>query len=59
MLLRYSFGLADEAALIEKSIQSILNGGVRTTDIMSPGMAKVSTNVMVDVLLKELDKSAA
>jgi 3-isopropylmalate dehydrogenase len=57
MLLRYSFGLADEAALIEKSIQSILNGGVRTTDIMSPGMAKVSTNVMVDVLLKELDKS--
>jgi 3-isopropylmalate dehydrogenase len=59
MLLRYSFGLADEAALIEKATQSILNGGVRTADIMSTGMAKVSTNVMVDVLLKELDKSAA
>ena len=59
MLLRYSFGLADEAALIEKATQSILNGGVRTADIMSSGMAKVSTNVMVDILLKELDKSAA
>lgn len=59
MLLRYSFGLADEASLIEKATQSILNGGVRTADIMSAGMAKVSTNVMVDVLLKELDKSAA
>ena len=58
MLLRYSFGMTDEAALIEKATQSILNGGVRTADIMSSGMAKVSTNVMVDVLLKELDKSA-
>lgn len=59
MLLRYSFGLADEATLIEKATQTILNGGVRTADIMTSGLAKVSTNVMVDVLLKELDKSAA
>jgi len=59
MLLRYSFGLADEAALIEKATQSILNTGVRTADIMTKGLAKVSTNVMVDVLLKELDKSAS
>ena len=58
MLLRYSFGLADEASLIETATQSILNGGVRTADIMTSGMAKVSTNVMVDILLKELDKSA-
>ena len=59
MLLRYSFGLGDEAALIENATQSILNGGVRTADIMTPGLAKVSTNVMVDVLLKEMDKSAS
>jgi len=59
MLLRYSFGLTDEAALIEKATQAILNGGVRTADIMTKGLAKVSTNVMVDVLLKEMDKSAS
>jgi len=59
MLLRYSFGMADEAALIENATQAILNGGVRTADIMTAGLAKVSTNVMVDVLLKEMDKSAA
>ncbi|MGD8810650.1 MAG: isocitrate/isopropylmalate family dehydrogenase, partial [Gammaproteobacteria bacterium] len=57
MLLRYSFEMAEEATLIENATQAILNGGVRTADIMTPGLAKVSTNVMVDVLLKELDKS--
>ena len=57
MLLRYSLDLSEEADVIESAVQSILNGGVRTADIMSDGMAKVSTDVMTDVLLKELDKS--
>jgi 3-isopropylmalate dehydrogenase len=37
-------------------VQAVLGGGIRTADIMSPGMAKVSTDVMTDALLKELDK---
>lgn len=57
MLLRYSLDLAEEADVIETAVQSILNGGVRTADIMTEGMAKVSTDVMTDVLLKELDKT--
>ncbi len=59
MALRYSFGLAEEAALIERSIENILGGGLRTADIMQPGMAKVSTGVMGDALARELDKLAA
>jgi 3-isopropylmalate dehydrogenase len=59
MALRHSFGLAEEAALIERSIENILGGGLRTADIMQAGMAKVSTVVMGDALARELDKLAA
>ncbi len=59
MALRHSFGLAEEAAMIERSIENILGGGLRTADIMQPGMAKVSTGVMGDALARELDKLAA
>ncbi len=58
MLLRYSFDMEDEAALIEQAVQDVLGGGIRTADIMSQGMAKVSTGVMGDALLKQLDKLA-
>jgi 3-isopropylmalate dehydrogenase len=56
MMLRYSFDLAEEAALVERAVQSSLKGGVRTSDIMQPGTARVSTTVMGDTLLRELDK---
>ena len=58
MLLRYSFGMAAEAALIENAISEVLAGGLRTADIMQPGRAKVSTKVMGDAILHELDKHA-
>ena len=59
MMLRYSFDLAGEADLIESAVSNVLSGGLRTEDIMQPGKAKVSTSVMGDALIRELDKIGA
>ncbi|KZB59069.1 MULTISPECIES: 3-isopropylmalate dehydrogenase [Thalassospira] len=56
MMLRYSFDMGDDATLIENAVQNVLKGGLRTGDIMQPGMAKVSTTVMGESLINELDK---
>ena len=56
MCLRYSFDMMAEADLIETAVQNVLAGGLRTADIMSKGMAKVSTTVMGDSIVRELDK---
>ena len=56
MMLRYSFDLASEADLIESAVSNVLCGGLRTADIMQPGKAKVSTDVMGNALVQELDK---
>src|SRR5476651_904716 len=58
MCLRYSFGLKDEAARLEKAVDAVLADGYRTGDIMQPGMTKVGTTAMTDAILKALDKSA-
>ncbi len=58
MMLRYSFDMTAEADLVERAVQKALNGGVRTTDIMQPGTARVSTTVMGDAVLRQLDKLA-
>jgi len=59
MLLRYSFGMEADAALIERACTNVLASGLRTADIMAPGTAKVGTNVMGESILRELDKLAA
>jgi 3-isopropylmalate dehydrogenase len=59
MMLRYSFDMEEDAATIERAIENVLNGGMRTADIMGPGMARCSTGVMGDSILRELDKLAA
>ena len=59
MLLRYSFGLEEDAALIERAATNVLKSGLRTADVMAPGMAKVGTTVMGEAVLRELDKMAA
>jgi len=56
MALRYSFDMPEEAELIEKAVQNVLGSGMRTADIMSAGMTKVSTTEMGDIILRELDK---
>ncbi len=58
MMLRYSFDMAADADLIEKAVQKVLAGGLRTADIMQEGKARVSTSVMGEALVSELDKLA-
>ena len=58
MLLRYSFGMDEDAALIERACTNVLASGLRTADIMESGTAKVGTNVMGESILRELDKLA-
>jgi 3-isopropylmalate dehydrogenase len=59
MLLRWSFGLEEEARLIEQAVERVLAGGLRTADIMAPGMARVGTGVLGEAVVRELDKLAA
>jgi 3-isopropylmalate dehydrogenase len=58
MALRWSFGLQADADLLESAVQNVLKTGLRTADIMQPGMARVSTSNMTGSILRELDKLA-
>jgi len=58
MMLRYSFDQDEAADLLDGAIANVLAGGLRTADIMQPGMAKVSTTVMGETIVRELDKAA-
>ena len=46
MMLRYTFGLMDEAMAIENAVSKVLDAGWRTGDIMSEGMRPVGTKEM-------------
>jgi 3-isopropylmalate dehydrogenase len=59
MMLRYSFGLGEDAELVEKAVQNVLAAGIRTGDIVGPGMNPVSCSQMGDAVLAALDKLAA
>ena len=54
MMLRYSFDMAEEAAMVETAVTAVLGKGLRTGDIMQPGKTAVSTTAMGDALLAEL-----
>src|SRR5690349_25128649 len=57
MMLRYSFDMAEEADLIESAVRRALASGVRTNDIVQPNTGRVSTRVMSDTVLRELEKA--
>ena len=59
MLLRYSFDMKEEAALIEGACLATLEHGLRTPDIMQPGMARVTTREMGAAVMRELERLAA
>ncbi len=59
MCLRYSFDMGEDADLMETAARKVLDGGLRTADIMQPGKARVSTSVMGEAITGELDKLAA
>ncbi len=54
MMLRYSLDMSEAADRIEKAVNDALDKGVRTSDIYSEGMNKVSTSQMGDAVLAEL-----
>ncbi len=59
MLLRHSFAMEEDAALIERACSNVLASGLRTADVMATATAKVGTTVMGESILRELDKLAA
>ena len=54
MALRYSLELGKEADQIDKAVQSVLDEGLRTKDIMSKNMKEVSTTDMGDAIIEKL-----
>lgn len=50
MMLRYSFGLGEEAACIEAAVEKALNDGYRTADIAAQGESVLSTSEMGAVI---------
>jgi 3-isopropylmalate dehydrogenase len=59
MALRYSFAMAAEADMLDAAIAGALAKGLRTGDIMQPGMRKVSTREMGQAIIGELEALAA
>lgn len=55
MMLRYSFDLAEDADLLERAVKKVLAQGIRTADIVQPGITAVSTTAMGDAILKALE----
>ncbi len=58
MMFKYSFDLAEEAALLEKAVSDLVALGVRTQDIMSAGCTNVGTNEMGKRIVAQLDRLA-
>lgn len=58
MMLRYTFNQIEAADRIEKAVNDALDANVRTADIYSDGMQKVSTSQMGDAVVSALKKGA-
>ena len=54
MALKYSLDLDKEADQLDKAVQSVLDDGLRTKDIMSKNMKEVSTSDMGDAIIAKL-----
>jgi 3-isopropylmalate dehydrogenase len=59
MLLRYSFRLEHEALCIEDAVQTVVNQGARTADLVKAGEAFTSTSAMGEKIVEAAKKSAA
>lgn len=54
MMLRDSFGLTKESAAVEKAVESVLNDGWRTADIMQEGAKKIGGSKMSDLIAERI-----
>jgi len=55
MMLRYGLNQPQAATFIEEAVNSVLEAGYRTGDIMSPGMTLVGCQAMGELLIKTLE----
>lgn len=51
MMLRYTFGLSQEANAIEKAVKDVLAAGYRTPDLMANGGKKIGTKEAGDLIV--------
>ncbi len=58
MALRYSFDLGEEADMLERAMTSVLDQGLRTSDIMQEGMCRVGTVEMGEAIVAALQAEA-
>ena len=54
MMLKYSFGLAEESDAIEAAVNRVLEKGLRTGDMMSEGCTPVGCKAMGDAICAEI-----
>ena len=54
MMLRYIFGMAEEADAIEAAVNAVLDAGLRTADMMAEGCTKVGCAAMGDAILERI-----
>jgi len=57
MMLRYSFGLKEEAAEIERAVNAVFEDGYFTADLATPDSRVLTTNEWTEKVLNELDTS--
>jgi 3-isopropylmalate dehydrogenase len=56
MMVRYSLGLTEEAAVMERAVEQTLEGGIRTADISSGG-GTVGTVEMGDRIVAAIERN--
>ena len=54
LMLRYSLGLTEEAAAVERAVESVLEQGARTADIAGAGEKAVGTEEMGDLIAEAI-----
>jgi len=54
MMLRYGLNMPEEAAAIEKAVNCALEDGLRTGDIMEPGMTRVGCAAMGAAIVERI-----
>lgn len=57
MMLRYSLGMGEEASLVEKAVDKVLDDGLRTADIYTEGTKLCGTRAMGDALVQAVKEA--
>jgi 3-isopropylmalate dehydrogenase len=59
MMLRHSFGMEEEATVIEKAVEQVLSAGYRTADLSVDGQPFISTTKMVEEIIDAIVDDSA